>query len=384
MTSADILSRCCRLLVTSAAWTLAAACTEGGVNAPFPTLPRGIAVLDGFVQPGLTMLADTGTASSRIVFGSPTEFDAPSMRYRNDTVVAVSSKGAGDLLYIADLASASVRKVQLPAGGNAAVARLVPGGNGNARVIVALRDSLLVATVDIPATGNATITRILDAGVCPIDAFRHENATWVVDANANCQSNYAVQGPVRLIRIPDDGSARDTVTLSGLVGSAAGAIVVGNEVFVSAGGDANFASFPFELNASGAIAKVDLVSRVVVETYALPTGSYDARMKRGLDGHLYVTFYENLDTFTDRVIELRPGDLTPVNTSGANPWRTFTEADSDATVTCAAATADALGRVHCLTLGAASATTLWVFDESGVEVRRVAAGQGGVDLVIRP
>jgi hypothetical protein len=54
-----------------------------------------------------------------------------------------------------------------------------------------------------------------------------------------------------------------------------------------------------------------------------------------------------------------------------------------AEVTCGSAQADALGRVHCIVNGTGSATSLVVFDATGKEVRRVSAGQGGVDLALR-
>ena len=69
--------------------------------------------------------------------------------------------------------------------------------------------------------------------------FQYDNATWVVDANANCKVNYAVQGDVRLIRIPNTGTTRDTIVLPGMRGSGAGAIIVNDIAYVSAGGEAN-------------------------------------------------------------------------------------------------------------------------------------------------
>ena len=54
-----------------------------------------------------------------------------------------------------------------------------------------------------------------------------------------------------------------------------------------------------------------------------------------------------------------------------------------ADVTCGSGQADALGRLHCIVNGAASATSLIVFNAAGTEVRRVSAGQGGVDLRLR-
>jgi len=41
-----------------------------------PQPPRGIVVLDGFIQPGFTFLADTGSASTKLPLAPSTEFDA--------------------------------------------------------------------------------------------------------------------------------------------------------------------------------------------------------------------------------------------------------------------------------------------------------------------
>ena len=70
--------------------------------------------------------------------------------------------------------------------------------------------------------------------------------------------NYAVQGDVRLIRVPNTGTARDTILLPGLRGSGASALLDGDVAYISAGGDASFASFPYTLIATGGITKVDL------------------------------------------------------------------------------------------------------------------------------
>src|SRR5688500_14191540 len=91
-----------RALGIASALVFSAACgDDDGILDPGPSAPRGIVVLDGFVQPGLTLLADSGSASSKLVFGPPSEFDAGGFTMLRDTVLAVSSRGAGDLLYIA-------------------------------------------------------------------------------------------------------------------------------------------------------------------------------------------------------------------------------------------------------------------------------------------
>jgi len=355
-------------------------CGNDGATAFVPQPPRGIVVLDGFIQPGLTLLADSGSSAARINFAAPTEFDAGGFTLERDTVLAVSSKAAGDLLYIADLKTSSVRRVQAPARSNPGKARLFTNGAGQARVAVTLRDSASVALFSIGASGVSS-TRISAVGTCPSDVFQYDNAVWVVDANSACRSDYAVQGDVRLIRVPNAGSTRDTLIVTGLRGSAADVVVTGDVAYVSAGGDANFSAFPFTLRSSGAVAKVDLKNRRVLSTRSMPTGSYGAGLKRGADGFLYVSAYENLATFADRLLKLRADDLSIV-AAGTTPWMTLTGVDGKP-VTCSAGVADALGRVHCLVSGAGSTTSLVVFSALGVELRRVAAGQGGVDLALR-
>jgi hypothetical protein len=359
---------------------LLSGCGDDSVLNSAPQPPKGIVVLDGFVQPGLTLLADTGTATSRIPFGPGTEFDGSNISLERDTVLAVSSRGAGDLLYIADLRTGSMRRLQMPPVSNPSRARLLRGTAGQTLIGVALRDSAAIALVSVSGSGSPSITRIANAGVCPTDLFQYGNATWVVDANADCRSNYAVRGDVRLIRIPFSGSARDTLVIPGMRGSGAGVSVVGDVAYVSAGGDADFSGFPYRVIATGRIAKVDLRNRVVLSGRAMPAASYGASTAIGADGFVYVSLYENLTTFTNRVLKLRADDLTDV--SGASPWLSLTDTNGQQ-VPCGSATADALGRVHCIVSGAASATSLVVFDPSGREVRRAGAGQGGVDLALR-
>ncbi len=319
--------------------------------------PKGIVVMDGYIQPGLTLLADTGTSTSRITFGPSTEFDAGGFTLRNDTALAVSSRGAGDLLYIADLQSGSMRRLQMPAVSNPGKARLLSGGGGQALIAVALRDSSSIALVSVSPSGTSTSTRIADVGRCPTDVMQYDAAIWVVDANADCRTNYAVMGDVRLIRIPTSG-ARDTIIIPGMRGSGASIIVSGDVAYVSAGGDADFSSFPYALISTGQVTRIDLRNRRVLSQRAMPASSYGASTTLGLDGYLYVSLYEDLSAFQDRVLKLNPTDLTFQSTA-AVPWLSLTDASGQPT-SCGSATADALGRVHCIVTGAGSATSLLV------------------------
>ncbi len=362
-----------------------AACGDDGALNTTPQPPKGIVVMDGFIQPGLTLLADSGSASSRVIFGSPTEFDAGGFTMVRDTVLATSSRAAGDLLYITDVKTGSMRRLQLPAKSNPSRARLFQGSNGLALIGVALRDSNAIALVSVSGANAPTITRISNAGVCPTDAFQYDNATWVVDANANCKVNYAVQGDVRLIRIPNTGTARDTIVLPGMRGSGAGAIVVNDVAYISAGGDANFSSFPYALISTGSLAKVDLKNKRMLQLRPMPSGTYGGSAKMGLDNFIYVSLYEDLTNFKSRILKIRTDDLGFVAGVPATATTSFLKltSTSGADVTCGSGQADALGRLHCIANGVASATSLIVFNPAGTEVRRVPAGQGGVDLALR-
>jgi len=371
-------------LVSSAAvlLTALAACGDDGINNSAPQPPRGIIVLDGFIQPGLTFLGDTGSASTKLTLAPTTQFDAEGFTLLRDTVLAVSSRDAGDLLYVTDVRTSTTRRIQLPTRSNPSRARLLTGTGGQTLVGAALRDSSSVALVSFAGAGTATSTRITNAGTCPTDLFQFENATWIVDANANCKVNYAVQGDVRLIRVPNTGTTRDTIVLPGLRGSGASALIDGDVAYISAGGDASFASFPYTLLATGGIAKVDLRGKRVLLNKKMPANSYGAGVKLGLDGFLYVSVYQDLTSFTNRIIKVRPADLSFVSSALAD-WLTLT-GTTGTPVTCGSGQADALGRLHCIQNGTGSVTSLLVFSPAGTEVRRVAANQGGVDLAIRP
>lgn len=359
------------------------ACGDDGTTPPAQLAPRGIAVLDGFIQPGLTLVPDSGTVTQRIAFGASNEFDAGGFELRNDTAVAASSRGAGDLLYIADLRTASVRRVQMPSRGNPARARLLRGTGGRALVGVPLRDSGTVILASVASSGQASLDRIGDLGTCPADVFQYGNDIWVVDANATCATDYTPIGAMRLIRVPASGGTRQVITLPELRGSGAGVVVVGDVAYISAGGDADFSSFPYTLRAGGAVTRVDLRTGTVLGTRTMPAGTYGASARLGLDGHLQVTLFEDLANFRSRTISYRLPELSPVGTRmpGAD-WLALRDG-AGAQVSCGSSLMDGLGRLHCIQNRTGSATFLMVFAPGGDLVREVAAGQGGVDLRFR-
>ncbi len=363
---------------------LTAACGDDGAIDPSALAPRGIAVLDGYIQPGLTLLPDSGPGSQRIAFGAPDEFDGGSFELRSDTAVAASSRGAGDLLYVASLTSGTVRRVQMPARSNPARARLLRGSGGQALVGVPLRDSGAVVLASISSTGQATLDRITDVGACPVDVVQHEGDVWVLDANARCATDYSAIGPVRLIRIPSGGGTRQVLTIDGVYGSGSSLVVQGGVAYVIGGGDADFSDFPYQLVYGSAIGRVDLGTRAVLGTKPLPAGAYAAGGRLGVDGRLQVTAYENLTTFEYRTVSYRLPDLVPMGTRiPGSDWLLLHDAEG-AQVNCGAAIVDARERLHCIeTRFPGSATFLMVFGPDGSLLREAPAGQGGVDLRLR-
>src|SRR5688572_20307172 len=94
-----------------------AACDEP-TTSPEESARGGAVVLNGTYQVGLTLVPHIGATSTHIDFGAL--FDGATFTLERDTVITTSSKGAGDLLYIADLARAEFRSIQLPSGSNPA------------------------------------------------------------------------------------------------------------------------------------------------------------------------------------------------------------------------------------------------------------------------
>jgi hypothetical protein len=354
-------------------------CSDSTVGPSGPLPPRGIVVLNAYGQQGVTLLPDSGSGSSRIDFGGL--FDGGGFSLERDTLVATSSKAGGDLLYVANVATGSLLKVQLPAGSN-------PGGTsfGSAslggRVLVALRDSGAIAMVT-PRTAGSVVTLLRGAGRCPYDAFVQGGAVWSVDANLNCGVGYTPLGASRLIRIVPGDARRDTLPLGADVVNASGAVLSGDVAYVGAQGQVDYSAQPYRLVSVGSVVRVDLRARRVTHRFAMPPGSTSAGVRLGADGRLYVAYYADLATFARRVIALDAQSLTPVGPRAPGvPHLDLRRADGTA-VACGATTADARGRIHCVVNGAASAATLHVFDAAGRELRTAPAGQGAVDLALR-
>jgi hypothetical protein len=187
---------------------------------------------------------------------------------------------------------------------------------------------------------------------------------------------------MRLIRLRSGGT-RQVIQLDALRGSDASVIVQGNNAYISAGGDADFSSFPFRVVVGGAIASVDLSSGTVLGARTMPTGTYGASTKLGLDGKLHVSLFEDLENYRTRTISYSIPTLVPTGTRvTGRDWLALRNAAGDQ-VSCGSSMADGLGRLHCIENRTGSATFLMVFAPDGSLVREVAAGQGGVDLRFR-
>jgi hypothetical protein len=213
--------------------------------------------------------------------------------------------------------------------------------------------------------------------------FAYAGAVWSVDANQNCGVGYVPLGASRLVRIVPGSAVRDTIALGAGVVGAGSAAVIGDFAYVGAGGYVDFSATPFRVVSGPTVTRVDLRARQVVQTYRLPDGSTSAGVRVGGDGRLYVSYYADVATFANRVVALDPQTLSPVGPRVSGGVHLNLVRADGTSVPCAATTADAAGRIHCVTNGTASAATLHVFDASGREIRSVPAGQGAVDLAVR-
>lgn len=353
---------------------IAAACDSDSTGPGGDAPAGGIVVLNGFGQPGVTLLADTGTASTRIDFGD--DFDGAVFNVANDTAVATSSSFGGDKLFVADLGAGTVETLQLPGGSNPAGAAFV---SGEARFAVALRNTGQIALVRRTGTGTAALTLLDDAGLCPTDVVEFGGSLYSADANAACAAGtFASQGPARLIRVSRTGAEGDTIDLPGATGSSATVVVLGSFAYVAVSGEADFSGTPTFV-ASGTVTKVDLVTGQVAGSVRLPEGTYGAAMRAGADGKLYLAAYTATDFQSRGIFVVTPSSLAMAGGAAGIPLRRT----GGALANCGAATADAAGNVYCVEDDESGNSTLLVFDASGDQVRAVPAGTGAVDVALR-
>lgn len=361
-----------------------AGCSDSTGPGDGPRPVSGIVVLNASQNTGLTLRSINGADSSFLAFTPSSAFDGGSITVQGDTVLSTSSKAKGDQLWLATLGNGGLVRIQLPALSNPAGAAFVDRPEG--RIAVALRDSQAVAIVRTTA-GTPQVTMLRDAGTCPVDVAAHGSDVWVVDSRARCRTDYVVEGPARLIRIRASSTARDTVALPAAQrGSSAAVVVVGDVAYVATGGEADFSNWPNTVfTTPGMITRVDLATRQVGASRALPTGTYGAGLKVGANGRLYVTAYTATSFATQAVYSLDPQTLAFVGPFAAGSQALALAKSGGAAANCGAATADDDGNVYCLEtdFGAAGATTVHVFGPGGAWLRSMQAGQYGADLVLR-
>ncbi len=341
-----------------------------------PSLSFGAIVLNTYGEPGVTVVPEDSGASTHIDFGA--SFDAAAFTLHEDTVLATSSKSGGDLLYISELPTGSLRQVQLPAVSNPANVAVVPTdipGADSGRYAVALRDSGALAQVRLDPAGDR-VRVIANAGLCPTDVIFHGAGAWSVDANQTCSSgDYVSQGPSRLVFVPLLEAGRDTIVLDAAAVGAQRAFLVGDDAFVYASGDY------FQTSAS--VSRVDLSSREVTGTLSFPAGVYGAAMRLGANGLLYVTAADaSVTPYSPRVYTVDPETMTFQGPFlQGTQHRTLIKSDGTQ-ATCAAATADRDGRIHCVE-NANVLATLLVFRADGSFVRSAPAGTLAADIALR-
>ncbi|MGI8499275.1 MAG: hypothetical protein ACR2OG_17015 [Gemmatimonadaceae bacterium] len=363
-----------------AAIVVACAIACGDSTGPGGSPPAsGLVVLNGNGVTGVTTLSLTTFGTAHLDFGSG--FDGAVMALQSDTVISTSSDFGGDLLYIADLARGTLRKVQLAAPSNPAGATFVPpailGGDGG-RFLVALSGLRSLEQVAVSPTGTVSTRIIGDAGRCPFDVAMREDVAWTADANEACEGDYRVIGPGALVGVHLTTSARDRIALPSIVVAPARVFIIGDDAFVLAiGCNPAYTSGCLDLPAS--IAKVNLVTRQI-SVLQLPSGVYGESMERGRDGKLYVVGFEA--GFVTHVFTVDPQTLSFVGSfvSGTSYRSVLTQSGSQAP--CVVATADRDGTIFCLVNGQVSSTVI-IDSSSGKFIRGLAAGSPGFDLAVR-
>ena len=360
-----------RVLVVASLFFLLAACDKDPSRPPGSRTGR-VVVLNGQEPTGLSLLGESGSVQSSISFE---DFDGASFSLRNDTVASTASALKGDLLYVADLKSGSVLKVQLPGASNPAGVAFGTGSDGAGTMLyVALRNTGSVARVSLASAGGPPAVQILTgAGLCPADVVVSSSAVWSLDANQHCSGDYSIAGPSRLVPIASLG-ASDTINFPGAVVGAQRAFVLGDYAYVMAAG--NYFSLP------GSVTKVDLPAGNTV-TVTLPEDRYAVSFRIGQDGHAYVTAAQAYPAaFAPQVYAVHLETMTFGGPRALPEPHLRLRKSDGAQASCFAATADANGNIYCLENGNALSTLL-VFDPSGQQIRSSVAGSLAYDLTLR-
>ncbi|MBI3791884.1 MAG: hypothetical protein HY275_13530, partial [Gemmatimonadetes bacterium] len=219
------------------ALVLLGACKDPSLS-PLPFTPnKGTVVLNGYGLQGMTLVPDTGTATSFISL--PASFDGAGMRIVRDTALTTSSKAGGDMLYLVDLVAGTKKAIQLPAASNPGGAALVVG-RAEANIAVALRDSQAVAFITNPGSATPTVTLRRNVGQCPVDVMQFDVDLYVLDANQNCRTDFSIVGPSRLLRLHFANTSIDTIPLGANFYGATSMAALGSVIYIGAFGQVNF------------------------------------------------------------------------------------------------------------------------------------------------
>lgn len=353
------------LPTATVALALLAACDSSDPVRPADEARR-VLVLNGVGQTGVTLLPHTESGSSvHIPF---TSFDGAVMTVDDSRVYTTSSRGSGDLLFVADLASLTERTIPMPPASNPAGVVRAPNA-GALRLFVALRDSAAIADVVIPPGGTATVSLLRGAGECPYDVLVQPATIWSLDANVDCRGFYEPFGDSRLIGIERAGPGRDTVTLDGAIGAL--------RIFATGTWNAHVFAPGNYFDVPATITRVDLYVPMTIGQLDIP-GHYGVAASMGLDGRLYIVAAP-YGGYVPAVFIVDPVAMTIVG-GAAQPLRA---SDGVTPVRCDAATADADGSIYCVS-NANGFATMHAFALDGRERFRLQAGTAAFDIALRP
>lgn len=354
------------------------ACKDPSLAAlPF-TPNKGTVVLNGFGAQGMTLVPDTGTATSFLSL--PATFDGAGLRIARDTALTTSSKGGGDQLYVVDLATGAKKAIQMPAASNPGGATLVQG-QATAAIAVALRDSQAVAFITNVGAATPTVTVRRNVGTCPVDVVQFDVELYVLDANQNCRTDFSIVGPSRLLRLRFANTVIDTIPLGTTTFAATGMAVGGSSLYIGAFGNVNFGTGAV-VN-PGVLVKFDMDLRRIAASAVMPQNSFGTIPAPGRDGNVYAFVYDDATNFRGRVVRLDSTALSNVAPfiSGTSFARLL--APDSTVANCAAIAVDTRGRLYCPVVGAAGASTMYVYNSNYLLIRTLNVGQGAVAVQAR-
>ena len=357
---------------------LLAACKDASLGPLAFTPNKGTVVLNGFGQQGVTLVPDTGAATSFVSL--PVTFDGAALRIQNDTAVTTSSKGGGDLLHLIDLVSGAKKSIQMPAASNPGGAALIVG-RPEASVAVALRDSQAVAFVTNVGNATPTVTLRRNIGQCPVDVAQFDTDLYVLDANQNCRTDFSTVGPSRLLRIRFASTVIDTIPLGTTVIGGTNMEAKGSSLYIGGFGQVNFGTGV--VSQAGTAVKFDLESRLVQQVVNLPPGSFGTVMAPGRDQYIYAFVYADAAFFNGRVVRMDStalGSVGPYLNSGN--FARLLAPDSSA-ANCTSIGVDSRGRLYCPIVQAAAASKMYVYNANYLLIRTINVGQGAVAVRAR-